>query len=481
MESFKVWELRSWPLWLQLSIGMLSIMLLVAVFGGEFVRGLQRQQLTENVQEQALSTLELLAAATLEAAITEDIPQLETIVSQVAGTEKDIHRVQVSNEDGIVLVRWQRREPVAESDLLSYRQEILLEGESFGSLLLAMDMSARYREVERQVGLARILSVTLLASLTGALLLVIRLLVMRPLAIIKHRVQELTDGNLDSEVQVATSRDLALLAGSVNTLAAALRREERRKRELQQARDTAEAANQAKTRFLSSMSHELRTPLNAILGFSQLLESDPDEPLSENQHESLQEISRAGKHLLQLINEVLDLAHIESGRLSVSMEAIDLTELVRDCLAQTAPLARQFDVRFDAYHPAETPVPLAQGDRTRVKQVLLNLLSNAAKYNRPGGTVRVHGPELRDGRLHLAVEDTGPGLDPDQQQRVFEPFSRLDDSHQVEGTGIGLTITRQLMHMMGGEIGVQSEPGRGSRFWIELPSADEYPVAPTHW
>jgi len=237
---------------------------------------------------------------------------------------------------------------------------------------------------------------------------------------------------------------------------------------LEQARLDAEKANVAKSEFLSRMSHELRTPLNAVLGFAQLLEMDP---LSPEQRENLGYILKAGRHLLDLINEVLDIARIEAGRMSVSPESVGLGEIVEEVLALTAPLAAERAVRLRP-QMAEAGTHRVLADRQRLKQVLLNLLSNAVKYNKVGGEV-VLSYRVRDDRVRIQVTDTGPGIPADKQERLFIPFERLGTAGgRVEGTGLGLALSKRLTEVMGGTIGVDSEVGRGSTFWIELPLAE---------
>jgi nitrogen-specific signal transduction histidine kinase len=241
--------------------------------------------------------------------------------------------------------------------------------------------------------------------------------------------------------------------------------------ELEMAIEEARAANQAKSAFLSSMSHELRTPLNAILGFAQILASDNMPTTPEQKKEFSGHILKSGRHLLTLINEILDLAKVEAGAVTLTMEAVALGDILAECRGMIAPLAagRGIDVRF----PEQAPV-LVEADRTRLKQVLLNLLSNAVKYNRDGGAVVVDCESAVSGRLRLTVRDTGMGLSPEQVAALFQPFNRLgQESGPQEGTGIGLVVTRRLIELMGGEIGVNSSPGVGSVFWIELARAQE--------
>jgi len=228
----------------------------------------------------------------------------------------------------------------------------------------------------------------------------------------------------------------------------------------------AEKANRAKTEFLSSMSHELRTPLNAILGFTQLMESGYPSP-TPAQKRNLEQILKAGWYLLELINEVLDLALIESGKVTLSREPVSLAEVMLECRAMIEPQAqkRGIGITFPRF---EVPA-FVSADRTRVKQVLINLLFNAIKYNRPGGSVDVVCTLRPPSSIRISVRDTGAGLAAEQVAQLFQPFNRLGkESGAEEGTGIGLMVTKRLVDLMGGAIGADSTVGVGSVFWIEL-------------
>ena len=236
--------------------------------------------------------------------------------------------------------------------------------------------------------------------------------------------------------------------------------------ELETARNLAEKANLAKSDFLSSMSHELRTPLNAILGFAQLIESSVPPP-SVTQKKSIDQILKAGWYLLELINEILDLALIESGKLSLSLEPVSLAEVMHECQIMIEPQAQKRGIALT--FPQFAVQYFVKADRTRVKQILINLLSNAIKYNKLNGTVDVacivSSPEC----LRIYVKDTGAGLAKDKIKQLFQPFNRLgQEAGSEEGTGIGLVVCKRLIEWMGGSIGVESAVGEGSRFWIEM-------------
>ena len=235
------------------------------------------------------------------------------------------------------------------------------------------------------------------------------------------------------------------------------------------AKDRAESASRAKTEFLSSMSHELRTPLNAILGFSQILLM---QDMKESQKDNLTEINKAGNHLLTLINDVLDLARIESDRLSVSMGPVALYDVIEECQNLVAPLIKEKNIQFQANQPENRNI-IVSADHTRLKQVMLNLLSNAIKYNHEGGVIKLYS-QLQDNKLRVYIEDSGIGISKENLSYLFRPFHRLvAHTYGAEGTGIGLVITRRLVELMGGKIGVNSEEGKGATFWIDL-NLDKY-------
>lgn len=240
--------------------------------------------------------------------------------------------------------------------------------------------------------------------------------------------------------------------------------------QLQQAKEYSDRANKAKSEFLSAMSHELRTPLNSILGFAQLMQFNDKEPLGPSQSSSVAHIIQGGNHLLTLINEILDLAQIEAGRVKVELESISLMPLLQECvnLIQSQMAYRNVEIKL----PEENAHWTVYVDQCRLRQILLNLLSNAVKYNREGGIVEIS-IEQQSESFKLNVKDSGMGIAKHKQEELFKPFSRLGaEMTDIEGTGIGLTVCRQLIDLIGGEIGFESEEYVGSTFWVTLPKGE---------
>jgi signal transduction histidine kinase len=284
----------------------------------------------------------------------------------------------------------------------------------------------------------------------------------RRLSYVIHRVEDVT------EFVRLTTAEAELEQRSARMEAEVIQRS----REIQEANRQLQAANEAKSEFLSRMSHELRTPLTSILGFGELLGYAE---LGDKEQGYVRMLQQAGQHLLGLINEVLDIARIEAGHLALTVEPVAVESLLRDVYDLLRPLTTAQDVVLER-DPWRVGSGYVRADSQRLRQILINLVSNGIKYNRPGGSVRLSVEEHPGGRTRLVVTDSGYGLSPQQVARLFVPFERLDAARgAIEGTGLGLALSRDLAEAMGGDLGVSSEVGVGSAFWVELGSAE--PVA----
>ena len=278
---------------------------------------------------------------------------------------------------------------------------------------------------------------------------------------------------MDTQVTMARGVDPITGAPALYAFGVDIGERKRAEQALAQARDEAEKANRAKSDFLSHMSHELRTPMNAIAGFSQLLLRDDEQPLSGRQQAWVHQIVRGASHLLDLINETIDLGSIESGHFPIELAAVPVIPLIQECVEMTSMLAadRQVSLAVAPDTLCQPPGQRVQADRRRLKQVLINLISNAIKYNQPGGWVTLSAESAGEA-LVISVSDSGAGLSAEDCARLFTPFERLGaEQTDTEGSGIGLALSRRLMGAMHGEIGVDSVPGQGSRFWVRLPWA----------
>jgi len=264
--------------------------------------------------------------------------------------------------------------------------------------------------------------------------------------------------------------------GYINVYSSDISERKKMESELIDAKEMAENANKQKSVFLARMSHELRTPLNAILGFTQLLKMDLKDSMDEKRKKYLDLVHSAGDHLLELINEVLDLSKVESGKLEIEFQSISIVQLVDNVISMSLPLAAPNNIKLE-YEKIPEDNYFVRADPLRLKQVILNLLSNAIKYNKPNGSVTVSFVMQANDKIRLGIRDTGKGISVEQRSKLFEPFERLGvDSQAIEGTGIGLTITKKLIEAMGGSVDFESVLGEGSFFYIDLPLENKKPV-----
>lgn len=290
--------------------------------------------------------------------------------------------------------------------------------------------------------------------------------VMTPANQLLQRMQAMAQGQAPGPVDIQhTPEEFVMLEHGFAEMSARLREREKER----EAAQAAEAANRAKTAFLSRMSHELRTPLNAVLGFTQVLQMDPQETLSERQRQMVGLIESSGQHLLSMISDVLDFSRIESGQLRMEIERMAASDLIDECQHMMGTEALHAGLHLTVRNTAQ--LAHVRADRTRLKQVLLNLLSNAIKYNQPGGQV-ILSLQHQGNCLRFTVQDTGLGIPSEQLPHLFEPFNRLGRHHSDKpGAGIGLVICKQLLELMGSQLQVRSTPNEGSEFWFDLPQA----------
>jgi len=418
-----------------------------------------------------LHTLATTFAPGVESAMWEYQVTLLQSIADGIGTHPAVVSVEISDQAGKLSGSWRTPTGEAASDALRVDYPLRhvegSESRELGQLRIFASerfVQTRVREAVQHVLLTVILEFLFLGVVIW---LLIQRLVAKPLTGFSQQVSALSADEANQSIQVDATdvEEIKTLQDGFNTL---LQRVSERTAALVSARETAEAANAAKSEFLSRMSHELRTPLNAILGFAQMLARPGKASLTEQQADNVLEIIKAGQHLLVQVNEVLDLARVESGRIDLSLEPLPLAPLITDCIAQVQPLAAARGIAIAA--PLDETMAL-QGDYTRVKQVLLNLLSNAIKYNRDGGQIHVSAVAAGE-QMRIEVRDTGRGIAPEKRDRLFKPFERLESSYDgIEGTGIGLALVKRLVEAMGGEIGVDSEEGVGSTFWFVLPAA----------
>ena len=382
------------------------------------------------------------------------------------------------NPDGYTINKGQLvlRAGIVELEGVLHKSVPLLYGNnSYGTLLVGFSL----KDLNTNLANNRKTTILVCASIfiLGTILsLLFAEMVTKSLRKLKNAANRAAEGEYDTEIIIDSSDEVGQLGQTMKVMLEEINRSMNEtiliNKELEAARDLAQEASSTKSRFLSSVSHELRTPLNAIIGFSELgLEFDEDENMEElfdDQVSNLKQILSAGQHLLTLINEILDLAAVESGKTVLSIEPVGLAKLLEDVVSLTQPQAEKYGIILENKIQLDRDVCILC-DQTRLKQVLLNLISNAIKYNSQAGTVTLSTESIDLLTLRINVSDTGPGIPLDKQKYLFDPFSRLgSENSNTEGTGIGLTITKKLVELMGGAISFDSKIGVGTCFSVDF-------------
>ena len=459
---------RDWPLWLQIIIAAGVTLLLVNVAVFTLVRHYEQGYLENALGQQHSKSFDILFATTVEAVISEDIPLLESMALQATMHNPDFYSLDISNEDGLVLVNWQHPETIPAQKITTQSRPFSLEGEDFGSISIGWNMSRVYDAVEERLFQSRLFLSLILLVLTIIIVLLVHRLAARPLLLIYHQLRKVTEGDLSGTLELTGSGEARRLCQSVNELTDALQARKQASKELSSAREKAEQASQAKSWFLASMSHEIRTPLNAVINMNDLLLET--ERLDDEQRTYAQVARDSGQALLVIIEDILDFSKIEAGRMDLVVKELSVGKLVENMVELFASTAQDKQIRIESFVDQSVPDKLL-GDVNYLRRILINLLGNALKFTEAGSiTVRVNPEAMGDDwfALRFEVADTGIGISEQVQKCLFTEFTQADPSYSRSfgGTGLGLAISRGLVKLMLGDIGVSSKPGEGSTFWF---------------
>jgi signal transduction histidine kinase len=326
-----------------------------------------------------------------------------------------------------------------------------------------------HNSIDKKISRAEIIAISITFTILPIVIVMLyffsNIWIIKPLRKGMNVASNIANGNLDNTINIKNmTKEAQQLLIALNTMQSNIKANQQI---LITAKDNAERANLSKSEFLSRMSHELRTPLNAILGFSRLLQLSPDD-LSDEQKEYIEDIVNAGTHLLNLIDEILNLSRIERNRLAIEIQQINLYSVIEECVLLTTPQAEERNITIHNQVPDSENIHI-YADQLRLKQSFLNLLSNAIKYNKAGGEIFITHERTGHDQVRTLFRDTGIGIAKDKIHLLFEPFERIHTDTTIEGTGIGLTLTKKFIELMDGQIGVDSEYGVGSVFWIDLP------------
>jgi len=475
----------------QLLIGLSVLAVVMALVAGVVIHRTESDYLNDLVREEKAKLFELIKSSTLDDVISEDVPQIHTLVRQVIEQDPELVALRIENEAGSVLIDWTRQsEALAHKGLrlwnevpsrLSLSATIDLAGENFGWISVAWDVSKSDREVGRHTFLIVMSVGGMCALLSFLVYFLMKGFAIDPINRISHRVSQFRVGVYDQPVNLpqVASEELNRLNQSVDSLGRFLQDWEQREVELKEAKELAESANRAKTAFLANMSHELRTPLNAINGFSEMIAMEMFGPIGDERYrEYVDQINFSGNHLLAVINDILDISKVEAGKSELNMDEVDLGELIASTVELMRERANQGGLALNVEISPDLPVIVVDG--RRVQQVLLNLMSNAIKFTAEGGQVTVRARWYPEDGLQVSIRDTGIGISADKMHTVFEPFGQVENAFtkKYEGTGLGLPLAKALVELHGGEFKIESQLNVGTVASFTLPADVAAPAAP---
>ena len=454
-------KLKKYKLQSLLIVSLTLTFATVAYITGEYMRTVQTRTLEDSFQKHSEKTFRMLFATSLDAVLSEDTPVLETIVAQSIELDSDIHGLSIVNEFNQTLAEWQSNTVIPESLQIPFEQDVVFEGESFGSISIVWNASTQRQTVRDHVNKIWVYTITAFTLIALIVMFVVMRLVIAPIRAIHSKLVEIQNDQHGEPITVQAARELDELADTVNELGNLIELKQAREKEL-------EETSKSKSEFLANMSHELRTPMNGVLGMLNLL-SKTD--LDTSQTDCVDTAVSSGKNLLNLINDILDFSKIEAGRLDFESIDFNLLSLVEDTCSALATQAHSKDLELVTDLDLSIPL-MVNGDPTRTRQVLTNLMGNAIKFTTEGEIiVRTKYTDPAKGLVTFEVHDSGVGISASAIESIFESFAQADGSttRRFGGTGLGLTISKQLVEGLGGEIVVTSVPNKGSTFAFTIP------------
>jgi signal transduction histidine kinase len=468
----RVLRLLAPPLGSQIVISLILVAIVVSLAAGVIVRIAERDYLSSLLAAESQQKFDLLVFASTDDIVSEDIPRLNTTMSEVIARDSTLASASITNEDGRVLYEWHRVPAPAHPTLVSLAKEVRIKGELFGTFAAAWDVSGAEAGIDRHAVTAAAVIGLVCLLLSAFIYVVMHGLAVVPINRIAERLTEFQRGVLDrpTDLPVFAPAELRRLERAVSTLGALMSQQEQQNAEREAARDAAVAANRTKSEFLANMSHELRTPLNAILGFSEAMQMQMFGPLGSDKYdEYVGHINESGAHLLALINDILDISKIEFGKLVLDESEVDLGRAIRSCLTLVRERARVGNVRI--VDNLLSRLIRVNADERKVKQILLNLLANAVKFTPPGGSVTLTWDVNESEGVVVEIADTGVGIPANQISKVLEPFGQVETSlvRRSEGTGLGLPLAKAFIELHGGRLEIHSEVNIGTRVRFSLP------------